>query len=86
MAAPIRLRSRAGKSCPGLKPKVTELPSGQSLARVALKDYLGEVYGVEREIKALREARAQLGETLPLERVLAIRQQKSAPLLAAFKD
>jgi hypothetical protein len=69
-----------------LKPKVTELPSGQSLARVALKDYLGEVYGVEREIKALREARAQLGETLPLERVLAIRQQKSAPLLAAFKD
>ena len=65
--------------------KVTELPSGQNLARVALKDHLGEIYGVEREIKALREARGQLGETLSLERVLAIRQQKSAPLLAAFK-
>jgi transposase len=52
---------------------------------VALKDYLGEVYGVEREIKALREVRTQLGETLPLERVLAIRQQKSAPLMTAFK-
>jgi transposase len=65
--------------------KVTELPSGQNLARVALKDHLGAIYGVEREIKA-REARVQLGETLPLERVLPIRQQKSAPLLATFKD
>jgi hypothetical protein len=32
--------------------KVTELPSGQQLARVALKDYLGKVFFVERQIDA----------------------------------
>lgn len=66
--------------------KVTELPSGKSLARVALEEYIGKVYMVERHIKALREQREQDGETLPLETVLKIRQEKSAPLMAAFKE
>lgn len=66
--------------------KVTELPSGKSLARVAIEDYIGKVYAVERQIKELREERERAGGTLPLETVLKMRQQRSAPLLAAFKD
>jgi transposase len=66
--------------------KVTELPSGKSLARVAIEDYIGKVYAVERQIKELREERERAGATLPLETVLRIRQDRSAPLLAAFKD
>jgi transposase len=66
--------------------KVTELPSGQNLARVAINEYIGKVYAVERQIKALREEREHVGETLPLERVLQLRQEKSAPVMAAFKD
>src|SRR6185312_5744197 len=63
--------------------KVTELPSGRNLARVAIEDYIGKVYAVERQIKELRE---RTGGTLPLQTVLKIRQERSAPLLAAFKD
>jgi len=66
--------------------KVTELPSGKNLARVAIEDYIGKVYAVERQIKELREEREREGGTLPLETVLKIRQERSAPLLAAFKD
>jgi transposase len=66
--------------------KVTELPSGKSLARVALEEHIGKVYPVERHIKALREQREQDGETLPLDTVLKIRQEKSTPLMAAFKE
>ena len=66
--------------------KVTELPSGKSLARVAIEEHIGKVYAVERHIKALREDREKSGGTLALETVLKIRQEKSAPLMAAFKD
>ena len=66
--------------------KVTELPSGRNLARVAIDDYIGKVYAVERHIKELREEREKSGTTLPLEMVTKLRQERSAPLLAAFKD
>jgi transposase len=66
--------------------KVTELPSGQNLARTAIEEYIGKVYAVERHLKALREDRERAGGTLPLDMVLKIRQEKSAPLMAAFKD
>ena len=66
--------------------KVTELPSGKNLARVAIEEYIGKVYAVERHIKQLREDRERAGTTLPLEAVLKIRQERSAPVMAAFKD
>ena len=66
--------------------KVTELPSGRNLARVAIEDYIGKVYAVERHIKELREARERSGGTLPLEAVLKIRQERSYPVMAAFTD
>jgi transposase len=66
--------------------KVTELPSGKNLARVAIEDYIGKVYAVERQIKELREERERAGGTLPLETVLKIRQDRSAPVMASFKD
>jgi transposase len=66
--------------------KVTELPSGKNLARVAIDEYIGKVYAVERHIKELREEREKSGATLPLETVLKIRQERSAPLLASFKE
>jgi len=34
--------------------KVTELPSGRALARVAMEGYLGKVFKIERQIKELR--------------------------------
>jgi transposase len=66
--------------------KVTEVPSGKNLARVAIDEYIGKVYAVERHIKDLREEREKSGVTLPLETVLKIRQERSAPVMAAFKD
>ena len=66
--------------------KVTELPSGKNLARRALEEYIGKVYAVERHIKQLREDRERTGTTLPLEAVKRIRQERSAPVMAAFKD
>jgi transposase len=66
--------------------KVTELPSGRSLARVAIEDYIGKVYAVERHIKERREACERAGTPLLLEAVLKIRQERSAPVMAAFKD
>jgi transposase len=66
--------------------KVTELPSGKNLARVAIDGYIGKIYAVERHIKELREQREKSGTTLPLETVLKIRQERSAPVMAAFKD
>ena len=65
--------------------KVTELPSGRALAKVAMEDYLGKVFKTEREIKDLREERERAGSTLELEEILKLRGQKSAPVLAAFK-
>ena len=66
--------------------KVTELPSGKNLARLALEEYIGKVYAVERHIKQLREERERAGATLPLDTIKRIRQERSAPILAAFKD
>jgi transposase len=65
--------------------KVTEMPSGQQLARVALKDYLGQVFFVERQIEEQREARERAGGVWSLEETLKVRQQRSAPLMSAFK-
>ena len=66
--------------------KVTELPSGKNLARLAIEEYIGKVYAVERHIKQLREERERSGTPLSLEAVLKIRQERSAPVMAAFKD
>lgn len=65
--------------------KVSQLPSSRTLANVALQRYIRPVYQVESEIKALQEAQRQRGETLPWETVLALRQQKSKPILEQFK-
>jgi len=65
--------------------KVTELPSGRALARVAMEDYLGKVFKTERDIKELREQRERVGGTLDPEEILKLRQQRSAPVLEAFK-
>lgn len=65
--------------------KVTELPPGKNLARMAIDEYIGKVYAVERHIKELREEREKSGTTLPLEVVLKILQERSEPVMAAFK-
>lgn len=65
--------------------KVTELPSGRSLARVALEDYLGKVYGVERKVKELRKA-AERNATSAHAAILALREKDSAPIMTAFKQ
>jgi transposase len=65
--------------------KVTELPSGRALAKMAMEDYLGKVFKTEREIKELREQRERTGGTLEFDEVLKLRREKSAPALAAFK-
>lgn len=65
--------------------KVSESPSAHSLARVAIREYIGAVYGVEREIEKRREARERAGRTWSLDETRAIRQQKSVPIMAAFK-
>ncbi len=65
--------------------KVAELPSGRALARVAMEEYLGRIFKIEREITELREARERAGATLSLEEVRRRRQEKSAPIFAAFR-
>jgi hypothetical protein len=44
------------------------------------------VYAVEQEITTLREQHTSRGETLPAEVALKLRQDKSKPLLTAFKQ
>lgn len=66
--------------------KVSESPSAHSLARVAIREYIGAVYGVEREIEKRREARERTGHTWSLEETRAIRQERSAPIMASFKS
>jgi transposase len=65
--------------------KVSQLPSSRTLANAAMEDYIGPVYQVERQIKALQEQYQQRGETLPLETVRALRQENSKPILEKFK-
>jgi transposase len=65
--------------------KVSQLPSSRTLANAAIEDYIGPVYHIEGQIKALRAEYEQRGQTLPLETVLQLRQQKSKPILEKFK-
>lgn len=65
--------------------KISEMPSGQSLARVAIKEYLGKVFHIERQIEDRREARERAGGVWDLNETLSIRQERSAPIMAAFK-
>jgi transposase len=65
--------------------KVSNLPSIRTLANAALEDYIGPVYRIERQIKELRAEYEQRGESLPLETVLKLRQEKSKPILEKFK-
>jgi transposase len=65
--------------------KVTESPSVQQLSRVALKDFLGKVFFAERQIQEQREARERSGGTWTLAETHKIRQERSAPVMAAFK-
>ena len=65
--------------------KVTELPSGRALARVAMEDYLAKVFKIERQIKELRADRERAGDTLTPEEVVQRRREHSAPILTAFK-
>ena len=65
--------------------KVSQLPSSRTLANSAMVDYIRPVYQVEERIKGLREEYAARGEILPLEAVLALRQEKSKPILEKFK-
>src|SRR6185437_13290522 len=64
---------------------VTESPSGQQLARTAIKDFLGKVFHIERQIEEQKEARERTGRTWDLGETLHIRQTRSAPVMAAFK-
>jgi transposase len=65
--------------------KVSNLPSTRTLANAALEDYIGPVYRIEGQIKALRAEYQKRGESLPLETVLMLRQEKSKPILEKFK-
>lgn len=65
--------------------KVSNLPSTRTLANAAIEDYIGPVYRIEGQIKALRAEYQQRGEALPLETVLRLRQEKSKPILEKFK-
>lgn len=65
--------------------KVSQLPSSRSLANAAIEEHIGKVYRVERQIKALREEHERRGEPLPLSTVLALRQERSKPLMERFK-
>jgi hypothetical protein len=65
--------------------KVSQSPGSRSLASVAIEDYFGKVYAVERQIKALREAHESRGEVLPLAAVLTLRQEKARPVMERFK-
>lgn len=56
----------------------------QQRARSAL-DLIGQLYGVERQIKTLREAREKLGATLDLGEVRALRIAHSTPVLTQLK-
>ncbi len=66
--------------------KVTELPSGRALARVAMADYLGKVFKVGRQLKELRLERERVGGTVTPEEVVMCRRERSAPVLTAFKE
>ena len=66
--------------------KVAELPSGRTLAGVAMREYIGPVFKIEQDIKELRKQRERGGAVLTIEEVLKLRQENSAPVLTAFKQ
>jgi hypothetical protein len=66
--------------------KVSQLPSSRTLANAAIDDYLRQVFAVETAIETLRTEYAQRGDTLSLEAVRTIRQEKSKPVLEKFKE
>jgi transposase len=65
--------------------KVSQSPSTRTLANAAMVEYIRPVYQVEDRIKALRKEYAARSEILPLDTVLALRQEKSKPILEKFK-
>lgn len=65
--------------------KVSQSPSSRSLANAALEQYIGQVYAVERQIKALREEHERRGEELPAATVLGLRQEKAKPVMERFR-
>jgi transposase len=65
--------------------KVSQLPSSRTLANAAIDDYIRHIFAVETTIETLRAEYAQRGDTLPVEAVRAIRQEKAKPLLEKFK-
>jgi transposase len=65
--------------------KVSQSPSTRTLANAAMVDYIRPVYQIEDRIKALRKEYAARSEVLPMDTVLALRQEKSKPILEKFK-
>lgn len=65
--------------------KVSQLPSSRTLANAAIEEHIRSLYEVEGQIKALRKEYAERGEVLPLEMVLALRQEKARPRMEKFK-
>jgi len=65
--------------------KVGQSPSGRTLARVVIRDFIGALYGVERHLKTLRARREQAGQLFSLDEVLQLRQEKAVPIATAFK-
>ncbi|EQD38346.1 transposase, partial [mine drainage metagenome] len=63
--------------------KITEIPSGRALARVAMEDYIGRVFKIERELTELREARQRAGAPSHRRRSSIAARTKPAPILAA---
>jgi transposase len=66
--------------------KVSASPSDNTLANVAIRDYIGKVYAVEREITKRRESREKSGGTWSVDETRELRQQNAAPLMSAFKN
>lgn len=65
--------------------KVSQLPSSRTLANAAIEDHIRQIFAVESQIEKLRCEYEQRGQSLPLERVHELRQDKSKPALEKFK-
>ncbi len=65
--------------------KVGQSPTGRTLARTVIRDFIGALYAVERHIKERRERCEQAGQCFGLDEVLKIRHEKAVPIAAAFK-
>ena len=65
--------------------KVSQLPSSRTLANAAIEDHIRQIFAVESQIEKLRSEHEQRGQSLPLERIYELRQDKSKPVLEKFK-